>query len=129
MRLLDMACSKCGLIREDIWDDELPVSCECGGEMVKVLLHSPHMDACVPVERTKTTGKEFLSHRHMEKYAKQTGQAVFSPKEYERMKKTTTEERLKKKHGALREIVEKTYYRVTHGYKDAPERPKVKEAT
>ncbi len=129
MRLRDYACPKCGLIREDVWDDEDAPVCDCGETMVEVLIHAPHVDASVPPERTKATGKEFLSHRHMEKYAKQTGQAVFSPQEFERMRKTTTEERLKKKQKSLKAAVEKAYYRVTHGYKDVPTKPTIKETT
>lgn len=129
MRLLDLVCANCGLIFEDVWNDEVPAVCSsCGsGSLNVVYLRSAVVDAFEPKVIPEIRGRAFSSHREMEKHAKATGQTLMSKKEEENLRKHTVEERLASRHGALREAVQKSVYRVKHGYVD--HKPMEKETT
>jgi len=126
MRLVDLGCNNCGALYEDLWNDELPAKCEsCGSENIRVvLLKAPAVDAS---EVVGGGGRKFSNRREMWNAAKKEGAEPISPKDYENLKKTTTEDRLAAKRGPLKEAINKALYRTRHGYQDAPTRPPVKE--
>jgi predicted nucleic acid-binding Zn-ribbon protein len=119
LRLIDLACNNCGLIYEDVWDDEKPAACTtCGSNQIRtIMLWAPAVDAS---EVVGGGGRKFSNRREMWKAARAEGAEPISPKDYENLKKTTTEDRLAKKRGPLKAAVEKAFYRVNHGYKDTP---------
>lgn len=127
MRLVDVECAKCGELTEDLWNDELPTQCACGGDIKTVFCRPPSVDARAPFKVLSLGGPAFTSYRQMESYAKQTGQVVIPKEEQAKMRRTTTEERLAKTLPQKLEAFQKAKYRLTHGYVDHPKLPSEKE--
>jgi predicted nucleic acid-binding Zn-ribbon protein len=126
MRLVDIGCDNCGALYEDVWNDEIPAVCgTCGSAAIRVvMLKPPAVDAS---EVVGGGGRIFSNRREMWKAARAEGAEPVAPKDYENLRKTTTEDRLAKKRGPLKAAVEKAFYRLKHGYQDAPTKSPIKE--
>ena len=124
--MMDFRCAICEAERLDILmdtDNVEPQRC-CGKIMRRFWSHPPHVDAREPFY-DRQAGRKFTSYREADRWAAANGKALFGPNES--IKTKTNEERIAENRPKRVEAIQKSYYRLKHGYKDHPELPSEKE--
>lgn len=117
LKFYDRICNTCGTVDVDVMAEstaDLAVPCDCGGlkgwspSYGVGDKHDPFYDPAF--DRT------FSTYREMEAHAKSVGCVVMTPSEHENL-----HEGRRKDDTKLRELTQKNYYRLQHGYRDRPD--------
>jgi len=116
LKLYDRICDKCGTVDVDVEAEctaDLAVPCDCGGlkgwspSYGVGDKHDPFYDPAF--DRT------FGTYRELEAHARREGKIVMTPREHDNLS-----EGRRKIDTRLSESLQKSYYRLQHGYKDYP---------
>lgn len=122
LRMLDFRCPVCLEEVIDVLMDTdavKPPFC-CGMEMVRFLARPPRVDAMDPFY-DPGSGKHFSSFHEADRWAESHGQVNLPIGE--KPKVTTPEQKIAANAPRRMEAVQKSYYRLKHGYKDFPDLP------
>lgn len=119
LRMMDFRCPACDRVYLDILLDTDAFRAPecCGIATIRFLSRPPTVDAREPFY-DKNLGQTFTSFHQADRYAKEHGSVNLPLGETPKVK--TTEDRIRENRPKVREAVQKSYYRLKHGYQDHP---------